>query len=91
VNAAGTNTTAISVPNATVASGGVYSAFAVGTASAGTLKVILVEDNAGTEPLPGTGGVSPAWFAAALGAMGVMLSAGVAGGVYALRRTRSED
>ncbi|MDQ3913506.1 MAG: DUF4397 domain-containing protein [Actinomycetota bacterium] len=41
VNAAGTNTRAISVPNATVASGGVYSAFAVGTASAGTLNVIL--------------------------------------------------
>jgi Domain of unknown function (DUF4397) len=91
VNAAGTNTTAISVPNATVASGEVYSAFAVGTASAGTLKVILIQDNAGTEPLPSTGGVSPAWFAAALGAMGVMLSAGVAGGVYALRRIRSED
>ena len=91
VNAAGTNTTPISVPNATVASGGVYSAFAVGTASAGTLNVILVQDTAGTEPLPSTGGVSPAWFAAALGTMGVMLSAGVAGSVYALRRVRSED
>ena len=90
VNAAGTNTTAISVPNATVASGGVYSAFAVGTASAGTLNVILVQDTAATEPLPSTGGVSPAWIAATLATMGVVLSAGVAGSVYALRRVRSE-
>lgn len=38
VNVAGTNKTATSVPNATVASGEAYSAFAVGTASAGTLE-----------------------------------------------------
>jgi hypothetical protein len=90
VNAAGTETTAISVPNATVAAGGVYSAFAVGTASAGSLNVILVQDSASTEPLPSTGGVSPAWLAAALAMSGVVLSAGVAGGAYALRRVRSE-
>ncbi len=42
------------------------------------------------EPLPSTGGISSAWFGAALATMGVMLSAGVAGSVYALRRIRSE-
>jgi hypothetical protein len=91
VNAAGTNTTAITVPNATVEAGGVYSAFAVGTASAGTLNVILVQDTAATETLASTGGVSPAWIAATLATMGVVLSVGVAGSVYALRRVRSED
>ena len=90
VNAAGTNTTAISVPNATVAADGVYSAFAVGTASAGSLDVLLTQDTAGTEPLPSTGGVSPAWIAAALAITAVMLSTGVAGSVYALHRVRSE-
>ena len=90
VNAAGTDTTAISVPNATVAAGGVYSAFAVGTASAGSLNVILVQDAAATESLASTGGVSSAWIAATLATMGVVLSAGVAGSVYALRRVRSE-
>jgi Domain of unknown function (DUF4397) len=92
VNAAGTNTTAISVPNATVASGGVYSAFAVGTASAGNLDVILVQDSAGkTEPLPDTGGISPMWLAAGLATMGVMLYASVKGGALAVRRIRAKD
>jgi len=91
VNAAGTNTTAISVPNATVASGGVYSAFAVGTASAGSPNVILVQDNAGTEALPSTGGISQAWFGAGLAMMGVMLSASVAVGAYALRYVGPKD
>jgi hypothetical protein len=91
VNAAGTDTTAISVPNAAVASGGVYSAFAVGAASAGNLNVILVRDNAGTEPLPSTGGISPLWLAAGLATMGVMLYASVKGGAYAVRRIRAKD
>jgi len=92
VNAAGTNTTAISVPNAAVASGGVYSAFAVGTASAGNLGVILIQDSAaGAEPLPSTGGISPLWLAAGLATTAVMLYVSVAGGAYALRRIRVKD
>ncbi|HLL38807.1 MAG TPA: DUF4397 domain-containing protein [Rubrobacteraceae bacterium] len=91
VNAAGTNTTAISVPNATVASGGVYSAFAVGTAAAGNLDVILAQDSAGTEPLPDTGGISPLWLAAGLATMGVMFYASVKGGALAVRRIRAKD
>jgi hypothetical protein len=91
VNAAGTNTTAISVPNATVASGGVYSAFAVGTASAGSLDVIVVQDNAGTEVLPSTGGISPMWIAAGLATMAVVLYAGAKGGIYAVRRIKAKD
>jgi hypothetical protein len=47
VNAAGTNKTALTVPDATLASGGVYSAFAVGTVFADSLDVLLVQDNAG--------------------------------------------
>src|SRR4029453_1670214 len=47
VNAAGTNKTALTVPDATLASGGVYSAFAVGTVFADSLNVLLVQDNAG--------------------------------------------
>src|SRR5215213_2853266 len=91
VNAAGTNTTAISVPNATVASGGVYSAFAVGTASAGSLQVILVQDNAGAEALPSTGGISPGWFGAGLAILGAMLSASLGVGAYALRYARVKE
>src|SRR5215217_5261216 len=48
VNAAGTKKTALTVPGATLASGGVYSAFAVGTVYADSLNVLLVQDNAGT-------------------------------------------
>src|SRR5918997_6051502 len=46
VNAAGINQTALTVPDATLASGGVYSAFAVGTVFADSLNVLLVQDNA---------------------------------------------
>ncbi|HET9928145.1 MAG TPA: DUF4397 domain-containing protein [Rubrobacter sp.] len=48
VNAAGTNQTVLTVPDAALASGGVYSAFAVGTVYADSLDVLLVQDNAGT-------------------------------------------
>jgi hypothetical protein len=91
VNAAGTGTTAISVPNATVTSGGVYSAFAVGTASAGSLDVIVVQDNVGAESLPSTGGISPMWIAAGLATMAVVLYAGAKGGAYAVRHIRAKD
>src|SRR5829696_6427246 len=47
VNAAGTKKTALTVPNAKLTSGGVYSAFAVGTTFADSLNVLLVQDNAG--------------------------------------------
>jgi Domain of unknown function (DUF4397) len=47
VNAAGTKKTALTVPDATLASGGVYSAFAVGTVFADSLNVLLVQDNTG--------------------------------------------
>jgi hypothetical protein len=47
VNAAGTNQTALTVPDAALASGGVYSAFAVGTVFADSLNVLLVRDNGG--------------------------------------------
>jgi hypothetical protein len=47
VNAAGTNQTALTVPDAALASGGVYSAFAVGTVFADSLNVLLVQDNEG--------------------------------------------
>ena len=48
VNAAGTNQTALTVPDAALASGGVYSAFAVGTVYADSLDVLLVRDDAST-------------------------------------------
>jgi hypothetical protein len=48
VNAAGTDQTVLTVPNAALASGGVYSAFAVGTVYADSLDVLLVQDNAST-------------------------------------------
>jgi hypothetical protein len=48
VNAAGTKKTALTVPDAKLASGGVYSAFAVGTVFADSLNVLLVQDNADT-------------------------------------------
>jgi Domain of unknown function (DUF4397) len=47
VNAAGTNKTALTIPNAKLTSGGVYSAFAVGTTFADSLNVLLVQDNGG--------------------------------------------
>jgi adenine/guanine phosphoribosyltransferase-like PRPP-binding protein len=48
VNAARTNQTVLTVPDAALASGGVYSAFAVGTVYADSLDVLLVQDNAST-------------------------------------------
>ena len=48
VNAAGSDQTVLTVPDAALASGGVYSAFAVGTVYADSLDVLLVQDNAGT-------------------------------------------
>jgi hypothetical protein len=48
VNAAGTNQTVLTVPDAALASGGVYSAFAVGTVYADSLDVLLVRDDAST-------------------------------------------
>jgi hypothetical protein len=38
-----------------------------------------------------TGGISPLWLGAAFATMSVMLSARVAAGAYALRRTRTKD
>src|ERR687898_2829761 len=80
VNAAGTNQTVLTVPDAALASGGVYSAFAIGTVFADSLQVLLVEDNAAggaaasasasatasasAKPLPDTGGPSLALPAA---------------------------
>ena len=49
VNAAGTKDTVLTVPDAALASGGVYSAFAIGTVYADSLDVLLVQDNAGTD------------------------------------------
>ena len=88
VNAAGTKKTVLTVPDATLASGGVYSAFAVGTVYADSLNVLLVQDNSGTsasasatasasmEELPDSGGVGT-WvaMAAALALMGCGIGA----------------
>ena len=46
VNPAGTTDTVLTVPDAALADGGVYSAFAVGTVFADSLQVLLVQDNA---------------------------------------------
>ena len=48
VNAAGTNQTVLTAPDAKLAAGGVYSAFAVGTVYADSLNVLLVQDSAST-------------------------------------------
>lgn len=82
VNAAGTQQTAISVPGAAIESGVTYSAFAVGTAAAGNLDVILTQDSAGTgtgSDLPETGGLSTAVFA------GIAATLLAAGALLALR------
>lgn len=82
INAAGTDQTAISA-DATVESGTTYSAFAVGTAAAGDLDVILTVDSVGgTTEMPDTGGISPALIA---GIASLALAAGVTG-LYAVRR-----
>ena len=91
VLAAGTDTVAISAPGTSVADGGVYTAFATGTASAGSLGVILAQDNAaGAETLASTGGISPMWIAAGLATMAVVLYAGAKGGAYAVRHIRAK-
>ena len=48
VNSARTNQTVLTVPDAALASDGVYSAFAVGTVYADSLDVLLVQDNTST-------------------------------------------
>jgi hypothetical protein len=58
VNAAGTNQTALTVPDAALASGGVYSAFAVGTVYADSLNVLLVQDNGGAASASATASAS---------------------------------
>lgn len=87
VNAAGTDTTAISA-DASVAAGATYSAFAVGTAEAGNLSVILTQDAVGgmTE-MPDTGGLSPAALYAIAGAFA--LAALATGGIFAVKRSRA--
>ena len=78
VNAAGTNQTALTVPDAALAEGGTYSAFAVGTVYADSLQVLLVQDNAAagaTAPeLADTGGSTwlPLTAALALTLSGVL-------------------
>lgn len=82
VNAAGTDQTLISA-DAAVESGVNYSAFAVGTAAAGNLDIILAVDSVGgMSQMPDTGGVSPALIS---GIAVLALSVGVVG-LYALRR-----
>lgn len=88
VLAPGTNQAAISVPGTALGEGTVYSAFAVGTAAAGDLDVILTTDSiSGSATMPETGGVDPGVLAGA--ALGVLLLCGAAA-YYALRsRTAS--
>lgn len=82
VNAAGTDDTLISA-DAAVESGVTYSAFAVGTAAAGDLDVIVTVDSVGgMAEMPDTGGISPALI---FGAAALALATGVAG-LYVLRR-----
>lgn len=80
VNAAGTDQTAITT-EATVADGGIYTAFAVGTAAAGDLGVLIAQDNA-SGVMPDTGGTSPALLVGA--AAGLFLATAAA--AYAVRR-----
>lgn len=72
VNAAGTEEAAITVPDVPVEAGVTYSAFAVGTAEAGDLEVILAEDSG---PLPATGGPSLSPIVTTFGAV-ALLAAG---------------
>lgn len=82
VNAAGTDQTLISA-DATVEPGANYSAFAVGTAAAGSLDIILAVDSVGgMSQMPDTGGISPA---AILGGTALAIAAGLIG-LYTLRR-----
>ena len=83
VLAAGTSQAAISAPGTALADGTVYSAFAVGTAAAGDLDIILTTDSiSGEAAMPETGGINPGILAGA--ALGVLLLCG-ATAFYALR------
>lgn len=83
VLAAGTDQAAISAPGTAVEAGTVYSAFAVGTAAAGDLELILVADSVnGMAAMPDTGGISPGVLSAI--ALGTLLLSGAAA-FYALR------
>lgn len=85
VLAAGTDTVAISAPGTAVQPATVYTAFAIGTAAAGNLSVLLTVDSAnGMATMPDTGGTSPLVLAGA-----ALLALGAAGGLvglYTLRR-----
>lgn len=85
VLAAGTDTVAISAPGTAVASDTVYTAFAVGTAAAGDLSVILTADStSGMTTMPDTGGPSLIAIAGA----GMLALAAVSGFVGVRVRSR---
>jgi LPXTG-motif cell wall-anchored protein len=66
VNPAGTDDTVLTVPDAALADGAVYSAFAVGTVFADSLDVLLVQDNAGgAASASASAGASASAFASA--------------------------
>jgi hypothetical protein len=84
VNAAGTNQAAITVPDATVEADTVYTAFAVGTAAAGDLEVILTTDSVnGMSVMPDTGGIPPALIP--VGALSVLVVGAALLSFFALR------
>ena len=80
VNAAGTKKTALTVPDATLASGGVYSAFAVGTVFADSLNVLLVQDNAGTSASSASATASASAAASSTASPSVSASASASAG-----------
>ena len=83
VLAAGTNQAAISAPGTALEDGTTYSAFAIGTAAAGSLELVLVADSTnGMTTMPDTGGLSPGLLAGI--AAGILLLGGGAA-YYALR------
>jgi hypothetical protein len=87
VNAAGTDDTLLSAA-ASPAAGGVYSAFAIGSAEAGNLDLLVVQDSVGgMAEMPDTGGVSPVDLAALAGAFALVAIA--TGGLFAVRRSRA--
>ena len=88
VLAAGTDTAAISAPGTSVADGGVYTAFAVGTAAAGDLGIVLTQDSSGgMTAMPDTGGfISPMTAVSVAAAAAAMLVFGTTGYVAVRRR-----
>jgi hypothetical protein len=85
VLAAGTDTVAISAPGTAVAADTVYTAFAIGTAEAGNLSVILTADStSGMTTMPDTGGPSLIMIAGA----GMLALAAVTGLVGVRVRSR---